>query len=69
MDIANINWGIVLSAAAAVMAAAMAGIGSAVGVGMAGQAAAGAEQEENGRWVHGRQPREGRIVWIIIRRW
>lgn len=50
MDLANINWGIVLSAAAAVMAAAMAGIGSAVGVGMAGQAAAGVVSEEPDRF-------------------
>ena len=50
MDLANINWGIVLSAAAAVMAAAMAGVGSAVGVGMAGQAAAGVVSEEPDRF-------------------
>lgn len=46
----EINWGIVLAAAAAVLSAAMAGVGSAVGVGMAGQAAAGVVSEDPDRF-------------------
>ena len=46
----DIQWGIVLAAAAAVMSAAMAGIGSAIGVGMAGQAAAGVVSEDPDRF-------------------
>ena len=46
----DINWGIVLAAAAAVLSAALAGIGSAVGVGMAGQAAAGVVSEDPDRF-------------------
>jgi V/A-type H+-transporting ATPase subunit K len=40
------NWGILLAAAASVMAALVAGIGSMIGVGMAGQAGAGVISEE-----------------------
>ena len=46
----EINWGIVLAAAAAVLSAALAGIGSAIGVGMAGQAAAGVVSEDPDRF-------------------
>ena len=46
----EINWGIVFAAAAAVLSAAVAGIGSAVGVGMAGQAAAGVVSEDPDRF-------------------
>ena len=46
----EINWGIVLAAAAAVLSAALAGIGSAMGVGMAGQAAAGVVSEDPDRF-------------------
>ena len=46
----EINWGIVLAAAAAVLSAAMAGVGSAIGVGMAGQAAAGVVSEDPDRF-------------------
>ena len=46
----DIQWGIVLAAAAAVMSAAMAGVGSAIGVGMAGQAAAGVVSEDPDRF-------------------
>ena len=46
----EINWGIVLAAAAAVLSAAMAGVGTAVGVGMAGQAAAGVVSEDPDRF-------------------
>ena len=46
----DINWGIVLAAAAAVLSAAMAGVGSAIGVGMAGQAAAGVVSEDPDRF-------------------
>lgn len=46
----ELNWGIIFSAAGAAMAAAMAGIGSAIGVGMAGQAGAGVVSEDPDRF-------------------
>ena len=46
----ELNWGIIFAAAGAAMAAAMAGIGSAIGVGMAGQAGAGVVSEDPDRF-------------------
>ena len=46
----ELNWGIIFAAAGAAMAAAMAGIGSAIGVGMAGQAGAGVVYEDPDRF-------------------
>ena len=46
----ELNWGIIFAAAGAAMAAAMAGIGSAIGVGMAGQAGAGVGSEDPDRF-------------------
>jgi len=46
----DINWGIIFAAAAAVLSAAMAGVGSAIGVGMAGEAAAGVVSEDPDRF-------------------
>ncbi|OQB23642.1 MAG: V-type sodium ATPase subunit K [Firmicutes bacterium ADurb.Bin182] len=42
----ELNWGLILATVASAMAAVVAGIGSAVGVGMAGQAGAGVISEE-----------------------
>lgn len=46
----ELNWGIIFAAAGAAMAAAMAGIGSAIGVGQAGQASAGVVSEDPDRF-------------------
>lgn len=46
----DIQWGIIFSAAGAAMAAVMAGVGSALGVGLAGQAAAGVVSEDPDRF-------------------
>ena len=46
----EIQWGTIFAAAGAAMAAVLAGIGSAVGVGMAGQAAAGVVSEDPDRF-------------------
>ena len=46
----ELQWGTIFAAAGAAMAAVLAGIGSAVGVGMAGQAAAGVVSEDPDRF-------------------
>lgn len=46
----DIQWGIIFAAAGAAMAAVMAGVGSALGVGLAGQAAAGVVSEDPDRF-------------------
>ena len=45
-----VEWGTIFAAAGAAMAAVMAGIGSAIGVGMAGQASAGVVSEDPDRF-------------------
>ena len=46
----DIQWGVIFAAAGAAMAAVMAGVGSAMGVGLAGQAAAGVVSEDPDRF-------------------
>lgn len=46
----ELQWGIIFAAAGAAMAAVMAGVGSAIGVGLAGQAGAGVVSEDPDRF-------------------
>jgi len=46
----ELNWGTIFAAAGAAMAAVMAGVGSAIGVGLAGQAGAGVVSEDPDRF-------------------
>ena len=46
----NLQWGTIFAAAGAAMAAVMAGVGSAIGVGLAGQASAGVVSEDPDRF-------------------
>ncbi len=46
----ELNWGVLFAAAGAAMAAVLAGIGSAIGVGKAGQASAGVCAEDPDRF-------------------
>ena len=46
----NLEWGTIFAAAGAAMAAVMAGVGSAIGVGLAGQASAGVVSEDPDRF-------------------